>query len=112
METITKAHLICFVLSHFTVPLTRNEVMVMVHVWGRRPGQFTPTSNSCYWSPTGLAAGGKSSVLVKGLVTVAGKKGNTLTYALTDRGRDLASQCNDMLQRGAPVRGHNSLYHK
>ena len=106
---ITKSHRICYVLACFDgpmhEPLTRKEVMEVVHVLeGKSFESFKPNSNTCYWKPSltvGFVKRGdgyarrlvdKCSVLVRGYVTVAGKRGNELVYALTDKGRELADE--------------------
>ncbi len=88
---ITKSHIICYVLSRYCEPRTREDVMREVEALeGKDPATFTFSTNNCYWSPTGRASGGRSSVLVKGLVKKDGRMGRRVTYALTPAGHSHA----------------------
>jgi hypothetical protein len=69
-------------------PLSRYEVMAPIHAskgktknWGN--SYFKPT-----WSYYGH--GKESSLILKGLIKVVGKRGNTIIYDLTEAGRELA----------------------
>lgn len=91
METkkpsVTKSHRICFVLSQSRDPMVKETVMRAVHsLEGKDPAAFRPTVNTCYWSPSGKAAGGRSSVLFRGLVTKNGRIGRRTAYTLTPAG--------------------------
>ena len=88
---------ICLVLST-SVPmygrgLTRVDVMKRVHQYLGHPSHtFKPTSNGSYWRR--IHAGyreechdeARYSVILNGLVQVAGKRGRQLTYELTPAG--------------------------
>ena len=92
-KRITKSHVICFVISSSEDPMTRKDIMREVHRLEGKPSEdFAVTSNNCYWSPTGLGNGGRSSVIFRGLVEKAGVqkagvRGREFTYRLTDAGK-------------------------
>ena len=88
---ITKAHLICFVLGTQGA-MTRDEVMRRVHTLEGKQGAFSPTSNNCYWSPTGHGNGGRSSVVFKGLVEKAGRQDRCFLYRNTPKGDSLCEE--------------------
>ena len=117
-----KPHMICWVLSQAGRPMSRPEVMRQVEkLEGKDPEAFRPTTNQDYWRPATVnrperwdpdpdpanpghyipfnprdvpndTAGAKSSVLVRGFVKVAGKKGNQLLFTLTPAGEQLAAE--------------------
>jgi len=122
-----KAHLICWALSRGGQPMSRREVMKVVwELEGLSPEEFKPDTNHDYWSPpeswghdgwepdpeagegryrqinrrrvphTGVHA--KYSVLRRGFVKVAGKRGNTLLFELTPDGQQLARECDEWMK--------------
>jgi len=116
-----KPHLICWVLSQGGRPMSRPEVMQKVEALeGKDPATFKPTTNQDYWRPATMetgdwepdpdptrqghyvrtnvrtvpntTAGARPSVLARGLVQLAGKKGNQLLYSLTPAGEQFAAE--------------------
>lgn len=95
----SKAYAICYVMKTALDAgerfLTKNEILVRAHKFqtdlGVKLAEYCSTSNSCYFSPTGRANGGKASVVFKGLVRKAGTRGHALVYTLTYTGLQLVS---------------------
>jgi hypothetical protein len=75
--------------------MTRVEVMAQVNA-SMNLRSWSPTSNGCYWRRIHAGYSAKShdearySVIVNGLVRVAGKRGRRLTYELTPAGEMFA----------------------
>jgi len=122
-----KPHMICWVLAQAGVPMSRPDVMRKVDkLEGKDPTTFTPSSNQDYWRPPTMEtgdwepdpdptrpghyirtnirtvpnsrSGARSSVLVRGLVKVAGKKGNQLLYTVTDAGQKYAAEADEWIK--------------
>jgi hypothetical protein len=91
-KKFTKAELICYVIGFINGPGTRRNILREVHQLSHSSVPFNPTSNSCYFDPTGRSNGGKYSVIVKGLVKQYCKNGNEIVYELTDEGFEVAKQ--------------------
>ena len=97
-KTGSKAHTICRVLAQVNVPLTREEIMLRVHLAEHKlHTDFSPNSNNCYFLPRLSDRGfgssyGAVSVIVKGLVRKCGTRKHRFLYELTDAGKALAAQ--------------------
>ncbi len=92
MKKPFKAATICYVLL-MNGPSARISIMKTVHVLEKSKIPFKETSNQSYFlvSPPGWhCQDAARSVLVKGLVRKASKRGNTIVYDLTEKGRKLA----------------------
>jgi hypothetical protein len=110
MKKLTKSDLICYVLLK-NPGFTRVEVMERVYLLTRnypegvRQGNsyhigFRPQSNTNYWLINHSTALGRprrhpcasdSSVIRKGLVAKVGKRGNSITYDLTEKGLEVGT---------------------
>lgn len=91
--TKTKTYAICSVIAAAETAgeqLTRVEILEQVHAFqtqlGLKVAPFKPTSNHCYFSPTGNGNGGEMSVVYRGLVKSAVKRGRSYLYELTAAG--------------------------
>ena len=95
---ITKSHAICYAIMRLAQESgcpSRVETMAYVHRLEGRATPFKPGSNVCYFIPSASTSpygpgASASSVLVKGLVVQAGKRGRTMTYAVTPAGMAMA----------------------
>lgn len=94
MKKPFKAATICYVLL-MNGPSTRISIMKTVHALEKSKIPFKETSNQGYFlvSPPGWhCRDAARSVIVRGLVRQASKRGNTIVYDLTPAGRKLAHE--------------------
>jgi hypothetical protein len=128
-----KTHMICWVLARAGRPMTRPEVMQKVEALeGKDPAAFKPTTNVDYWAPSPVLRGdwainpdnpegpyrqinkrpvpntgihARYSVLRRGFVKVAGKKGNQLLYELTLSGQRVAAEADEWIKSRSDLFG-------
>ena len=99
----SKTHQICAVMKNSPIPLTRVEILYIVHRDGHSTIPFKGTSNHCYFTRYGRGNGGKYSLVTRGLIRIVGRSAHVwetrgrLLYALTPKGCRYARAFNDWL---------------
>lgn len=88
MAQITKLDIIVNLLT-LNGPMTRKDLMREVARIEGKP--FRPTSNHCYFAKPSTGSGfykttDETSLVAKGYIRVAGKKGNAYLWGLTPKG--------------------------
>lgn len=95
VKRIRKRHFICYVIAQSNESLTRYEILERVHMLEGNKRQFVKTHNNCYFQPNAEAYGqthARASVVMQGYVYPKTKRGNSIIYGLTDKGRALVEE--------------------
>lgn len=91
MKRPTKTHVICYVLKQAARPMTRLELMRVVHLLQGRGTPFRPGSNTDYFKPN-RRYDEWMGPHARGLIRIAGQQRRFLTYELTETGAQHARE--------------------